>query len=275
MLISVILPTFNNEKTIFNSICSILNQSYKKFELIIINDCSTDQTKKIIKLFQDSRIIYIENKNNLGRSESRNKGIKISKGNFIAVMDGDDISLPNRFNEQINFLINNPKIDLVASNIVYFTNHKITGISNCKFEKQITYKFFLRPIELPHVTWMARRNFFLENKYNKNLTATIDQDILYRTVLSYEFSIIEEPLVLVCEPEKNNKKYKLIQIYNLFISRLKFIYKNSLFHFFPMILGILIISFVFYFFNFKTKKINFKSNQNYQKTLNKMINENS
>ena len=61
-MISVILATYNNEKTIFNSISSILNQNYKNFELIIINDCSSDKTKQIINSFDDKRIVYLENK---------------------------------------------------------------------------------------------------------------------------------------------------------------------------------------------------------------------
>ena len=87
-MISIILSTFNDERTIFYSIKSILGQTYSNFELIIINDFSTDKTKQIIKSFNDSRIIYIENEYNIGRSLSRNKGIKKSKGDFIAIIDG-------------------------------------------------------------------------------------------------------------------------------------------------------------------------------------------
>ena len=124
-MISVILPTYNNEGTIFDSIKSILNQSYQDFELIIINDCSTDKTKQVIESFDDNRIIYLENNKNIGRSKSRNMAIKIAKGDFIAVMDGDDISVPNRLSKQLKYLIENPKIDLVASNIIFFTDEKV------------------------------------------------------------------------------------------------------------------------------------------------------
>ena len=67
-MISIILSTYNNEQTIFHSIKSILDQTYDNFELIVINDCSKDKTKKIIKSFEDSRIIYLENDKNIGRS---------------------------------------------------------------------------------------------------------------------------------------------------------------------------------------------------------------
>ena len=93
IMISIILATQNNEQTIFSTIKSILNQSYNNFELIIINDFSTDKTKQIIQSFNDNRIIYIENQKNIGRSKSRNLGIKKAKGEFIAIMDGDDIAI--------------------------------------------------------------------------------------------------------------------------------------------------------------------------------------
>ena len=119
-MISIILATYNNEETISDCIKSILNQTYANFELIIINDCSTDKTDKIIQSFKDKRIIYLKNLTNRGRSNCRNKAIKISKGKFIAIMDGDDISLPNRLSVQVNYLLNNRDIDLVASNVIYF-----------------------------------------------------------------------------------------------------------------------------------------------------------
>ena len=102
--ISIILPTRNNEKTIYYSIKSILNQSYKNFELIIINDCSNDKTKQIILSFKDNRIVYIENEKSIGVTSSIIKGINKSNGDFIARMDGDDISVPERLFTQLNYL---------------------------------------------------------------------------------------------------------------------------------------------------------------------------
>ena len=99
-MISIILPTYNNEQTIFYSIDSILNQSYPNFELIIVNDFSTDKTKQVIKSFNDSRIVYLENDSNIGIILSIIKGIKSAKGDFIARMDGDDIAVPERLNIQ-------------------------------------------------------------------------------------------------------------------------------------------------------------------------------
>ena len=106
-LISVIMPVYNSEKYIADSILSILNQTFSDFELIIIDDCSTDNTWEIIQSFSDNRIITVRNKENIGNYPSRNIGIKKAAGNYIAVMDGDDIALPDRLRKQYNYLEKN------------------------------------------------------------------------------------------------------------------------------------------------------------------------
>jgi len=96
-LISVIMPVFNGEKYLSLAIESILEQTFTDFEFIIINDGSTDDSEKIILSYQDRRIRYIKNKENLNIGRTLNKGIDLAKGKYIARMDCDDISLPNRF----------------------------------------------------------------------------------------------------------------------------------------------------------------------------------
>ena len=273
-MISVILPTYNNERTIFNSIKSILNQSYQDFELIIINDCSTDKTKQVIESFDDNRIIYLENNKNIGRSKSRNIAIKKAKGDFIAVMDGDDISVPDRLDKQFKYLLENPKIDLVASNIIFFTDGKVKGISNVKIHCPKNLNFFLRPIGLPHVTWMARKDFFVNFKYDTSLPVTIDQDLLLRSFKSFRCSLLEEPLVFVNEPKKTKINHKLKQIYILFLARLKFINMNKSFHFFPIIIFIYLISSICYILGMRTNKIITNLNEQYQNLYDKIIDKN-
>ncbi|CAM7368075.1 TPA: glycosyltransferase family 2 protein [Klebsiella pneumoniae] len=112
-LVSVILPAFNAEMFLRESISSILNQSLKNIELVIINDGSTDSTEDIIKSFSDNRIVYLKNTINLGIIKTLNKGIDNAKGKYIARMDADDISMPNRLKRQIEVLENDESIDIV------------------------------------------------------------------------------------------------------------------------------------------------------------------
>ena len=113
--ISVILPVYNGEKYLAEAIDSILSQTYQNFELIIINDCSSDRTPEIISSFTDERIRIINNPSNMKISRSLNKGIELAQGQFIARMDADDISLPERFQKQVAFLENYPDIGVVGS----------------------------------------------------------------------------------------------------------------------------------------------------------------
>ena len=106
-LISVVMSAYNAEKFVARAIQSILSQSYGNFEFIIINDGSTDKTRQIIQGFTDDRIIFINKKQNAGISLARNDGLNIATGEYIAVVDADDESLPERFNLQIDFMEKN------------------------------------------------------------------------------------------------------------------------------------------------------------------------
>ena len=95
--ISVVMPAYNAEKYIGEAIESILNQTFKDFEFIIINDGSVDHTKEIIREYNDPRIVLLENDKNRGIVLSLNKGLDAATGKYIARMDADDIALKNRF----------------------------------------------------------------------------------------------------------------------------------------------------------------------------------
>ena len=92
ILISIIIPAYNAEKTIDEAIQSVFQQTYQKWELIIINDCSSDKTEEFVKKYldQNNKIIFLNNEKNLGVSATRNKGIAASKGEWIAFLDSDD-----------------------------------------------------------------------------------------------------------------------------------------------------------------------------------------
>ncbi len=104
------MPVYNGEKYLREAIDSILNQTYENFEIIIVNDGSIDATESIILSYNDKRIKYIKNVSNLGLIQSLNSGIELAKGSFIARMDADDISLPNRLKHQLEFMLLNPKV---------------------------------------------------------------------------------------------------------------------------------------------------------------------
>ncbi len=117
--ISVIMPVYNAERFIDQAMESILNQTYTGLELLIIDDCSTDSTMENVNRHTDSRIRIIHNPQNMGIAYSRNEGIRNSTGEYIALMDNDDVAMPERLEKQAAFLQEHPKIDVVGGQYQY------------------------------------------------------------------------------------------------------------------------------------------------------------
>lgn len=115
ILLTVLMPVYNSEKFLEASIESILKQTLKAFEFIIINDGSTDSSEDIIKSFCDSRIRYISNFSNKGIVETLNEGLKLSRGKYIARMDADDIASPERLSKQLRYMQTHPECKLCGS----------------------------------------------------------------------------------------------------------------------------------------------------------------
>mgnify|MGYP001566738074 FL=1 len=118
--LTVIMPAYNAEKFLEESISSILNQSFPDFELLIGDDGSTDRTLEIIRSLSDKRIIVIRNEKNLGIPYTLNRLIKASRGEYIARQDSDDISLPKRLEKHVAFLDKSPGIGLCGTQITWF-----------------------------------------------------------------------------------------------------------------------------------------------------------
>ncbi|MBQ8822672.1 MAG: glycosyltransferase family 2 protein [Lachnospiraceae bacterium] len=117
--VSVIMPVYNSVKYIKEAIDSILNQTFKDFELILVEDCSNDGTKAIIEGYKDERIKIIYNFENKGVAYSRNEALEHCKGEYVAIMDHDDISLPTRFEEEVDFLDKNPDYGVVGGRVQF------------------------------------------------------------------------------------------------------------------------------------------------------------
>lgn len=127
-LVSVIIPTYNRSDLIKETINSVLNQTHKNFELIIVDDGSTDNTKTVIESFKDNRIKYILQKHIGLPATGRNNGINIAKGDYIALLDSDDQWLPKKSEKQSEFMEKNPDILLIASNgYIFLLNKVLTG----------------------------------------------------------------------------------------------------------------------------------------------------
>lgn len=159
MLITVLMPVYNCELYIKEAVESILSQTYSDFEVLIIDDASTDKTVSIIKSYPDSRIQLIEKPVNSGYTNSLNQGLKLAKGKYIARMDGDDISLPERFAKQVAFLEKNPEVVLCGTSYEIMGDLKQTIIP----EKHDDIKLALLKINcLAHPSVMIRKSTLMD-----------------------------------------------------------------------------------------------------------------
>lgn len=193
--VSIIMPTYNSEKYVGIAIQSILLQSYTDFELIISDDASTDNTKEIIKSFKDKRITFLENRKNKGISENRNLCLFLAKGKYIAVMDNDDISLPNRIEEQIIFLEKNSNVDVVGTFVCFIDErNNITGYSGgYTKDHEIKKRLFWRN-PIPSPTILARADWFKKWNYRPRTGRIDDHDLFLRANKSTYYEIIPEYL---------------------------------------------------------------------------------
>jgi glycosyltransferase involved in cell wall biosynthesis len=155
MKVSVILPAFNAEETIGRAVESILGQSFSGFELIALNDGSTDRTGEILDSYRDSRLVVVH-KPKEGLARTLNRGIGLAKGEYIARMDADDESFPKRLEEQVCFLDRNPEIVLVgtAVQIVTSEDHRIRRFPR-RHDEIVRHILKFNPIS--HPTVMIRK----------------------------------------------------------------------------------------------------------------------
>ena len=193
-VISVIMPVYNCAEYVAEAIQSILDQTFSNFELIIVDDKSTDETLEVTKIFSDKRIKLIEKPANTGYTESLNLGIELSRGELLARMDGDDISNLNRFEKQVSFFAKNQDVvvcgtwfEIISTNepIKYPTDHKDLKIA------------FLNYCAIGHPTAMFRKSFLKKHqlKYNRGLEPAEDYDFWTRIIALGKLANIPEILL--------------------------------------------------------------------------------
>lgn len=222
-LISVVMPVYNAEKYLVEAIDSILEQTYKNFEFLIINDGSTDSSSIIIDTYakQDSRIIHVRNQNQ-GISLSLNHGITLAKGKYIARMDADDISLADRFEEQIKFMEKNQNIgvcgtwvDLIGE--IRAGEYKRHPVSDEELKVRLLFSVcFVHPSVIIRRELLIRTNNF----YDPNYTSAQDYELWSRLKDCTQFANIPKTLMkyrvlsnsvsALANNSKTDKRYNLI-----------------------------------------------------------------
>jgi glycosyltransferase involved in cell wall biosynthesis len=158
-LVSVILPVYNGEKTIGRAVNSILFQTYTDFEFIIVNDGSTDGTSEILSSYNDKRIRILHQENR-GLVASLNRGIKESKGKYIARMDADDVALPERLKKQVNFLERNLTVGVLGTYTKVVYHDGTERVRQRPLNTTSIKKNIIRICPFCHSSVMIRREVF-------------------------------------------------------------------------------------------------------------------
>lgn len=208
--LAVLMPTYNSAKYLTDSINSILNQTYAHFDLYIYDDCSTDNSKEIIESYNDKRIFYRKNNQNLGISKTLNRGFEelLTKYTFIARMDADDWAFPERFKKQIDFLEKNESIMLCGTQGFWLNNIDKNPSSGWEYPIENNYLklYLLFASSFGHSSIVLRSDFFIANNlmYNEDIKTCEDWDLWIRASKSGE----------VCNLQDFLMKYRIVNSSN-------------------------------------------------------------
>lgn len=191
---SVIMSVYNGEKYIREAIESILAQTFTDFEFIIVNDGSTGNSLEIIQSYNDKRIRIINNEKNIGLTKSLNKALKQARGEYIARQDADDISLPNRFEEQIKYFEKDPEVALLGTSIyVIDENGKMVG--KCVTLAKPTISDLFKGNQFNHGSVMFKKDVADDSGgYNELFRYVQDYELWLRIAKHYEVRNLTQPL---------------------------------------------------------------------------------
>jgi glycosyltransferase involved in cell wall biosynthesis len=241
-LVSIVINCYNGEKYLRKSIESILDQSYKNIELIFWDNHSTDQSKNIIKSYDDSRIKYFFSQNHTTLYQARNLALKECKGDFVNFLDVDDYYLKDKIAKQLLYF-KDEKVGVIYSN--YYRYYE-----DIKKKKLLTNKilpsgnltqYILEESQISFMTAMVRKKSLdsLEFNFDPKYSIIGDYDLLYRLSFNWDFYYINEPLAVYRIHDENFSKNSILFIdelkdwynknYNSFINKKNYIYKKIIF----------------------------------------------
>ena len=210
--VSVILPAYNSEKFIKRSIQSILDQTFKKYELIIVLDKSIDKTKEIIESFKDQRIKLIEKKRKTNLADALNLGISKSRTNFIARADSDDIYSRYRIENQFNFLKQNKNIDILGSAVKVKTKKISFNLSFPTTDEAIKWAMSYS-CPMAHPSIMFRKNSLKKIKFYNPNAVYEDYDLYFRGFNHLHYHNLPNTYTTIIDREDSlyKKNFKFVE----------------------------------------------------------------
>lgn len=187
-LVSVVIPTHNRSSRLVRAVDSVLRQTYSRLEIIVVDDCSSDNTAEAIARLDDSRIRYVRHDHNLGGAAARNTGIRLAQGEFIAFLDDDDEWEPTKTEEQLTLLRHYPAVvcttDGIGKDLERFARKKVVELKDLK----------RGPFGGTGVL-MAHASVIKELFFDETLSRGQDWDLFIRIALKYQIGYLNKPLL--------------------------------------------------------------------------------
>lgn len=208
-VVSILMPVYNGKKYLAEAINSILEQSYTDFELLVLDDGSTDGSLELVRNIKDKRIRLIADGQNLQQPKRYNQGVQLARGKYIAIMHADDIALPERLRKQVNFLDSQPEYDIVGTKVCFFNEAgrytRSTGVAKQGEYLQL-YCLFNCPFF--HPTLLFRKQVLEEHPYREDFTTAEDYELWSRILRWHKGANLNEILLHYRIHSSNNSRRK-------------------------------------------------------------------
>ena len=229
----MLLPVYNGKDFLYQSIKSVINQSYENIELLIVDDASTDESLELLHSFNDNRIRLIQNKKNIGQTATLNKGIDLCKGEYIARIDQDDYFHREKLSKQVQALKkSNAKV--IGSWSYGITNNEVTAeIKHPITNNEIIKSIFIRQPFVHSSLLFDKKTLLKVNKYPKNFRLAMDYSLIINLAISgVRFLNVREFLTYLRFHESSSSKRKLFEMeqetYYAFKSTIKMVNKENI-----------------------------------------------
>lgn len=195
-LLSVGMSVRNNAATLALAVRSLIRQTFRDWELILIDDGSVDDTAAVVRTFGDTRIRLVMEPVSRGLACRLNQAVDRARGRFFARMDGDDVCFPERFACQVDYLQSHPDIDLLGTGgVVFDSDGRALGIRPAPTHHDAISRNPWSGFYLAHPSWMGRTEWFRRHRYDERAVKAQDYDLLLRAYRSSRFAALPEPLI--------------------------------------------------------------------------------